>query len=388
MVRIDCLIFGYRRLSIDPAQLSTLTSIFIRASIFSSIADDGTIMVRERDFEKIKALLSGRIDFSCSEPLGLYGKWLKTPHKGALIAGAAISFILAVLLSCVVWDVRVSGNELLSETEIIESLSDCGLGIGDFWIGKNRSKIETEVLSVNEKIAWININRRGTVAYIRVIERAAEQDSQEPEKNGYSNILATVDCVIQEITVKRGTAVVKPGDVVQKGDLLIAGILPGEAGGGFCYAEGNVIGRVADSLSVEIDRKYDKKLYVGRKIHSVSLNFFDFSINLFKIYGNLTKECDIIENKISYTHLDKAELPFFLTVRYIPLFETEAAEYTDEELIKLSTDKLNLLTGERLADCDLLKIKTSGEFTDVGYMIRSDMVFLTQVGEAKAFKTN
>ncbi len=385
MVRIDCLVFGYRRLKIAPEDLSELTSIFIRSSVFSTISDEGTVIVRERDIEKIKALLSGRIDYSYSEPLGLYGGWLRTSHKGALICGFVISLILILLLSSVVWDVRVSGNESLEAGEIVDTLSECGFGIGDFWIVKNRSVIEAEVLSTNKKIAWININRRGTVAYVRIIEKETEHITEEPEKTEYSNILATADCVIEEITVKRGTAVVKPGDVVQKGDLLIAGVLPSEAGGGFCYAEGSVIGRVSDTLTVEMERKYEQKIYVGREIQSIALNFFDFSINIFKKYGNLTNECDIIEIEISYKHLDKYKLPFFLTVSYVPIFESEAAEYTDEEIIKLATDRLNLLTENRLAAADLLRLRTSGEFTDTGYVIRSDTVFLTEVGENSGF---
>lgn len=385
MVRIDCLIFGYRKLSIDPEDLSSLTSIFIRYSIFSSISDDGTVIVRERDVEKIKMLLSGRMDFSCSEPLGLYGNWLRTSHKGAIISGFVISLILTVLLSSVVWDVRVSGNESLDTEEIIQSLSECGFGIGDFWIAKNTSTIETHVLATNKKIAWININRRGTVAYVRVIERETEHWADDTMKMGYSNVIATADCVIEEITVKRGIAVVKPGDVVRKGDLLIAGILSSESGGGFCYAEGSVIGRVSDTLTVEMDRNYEKNIYSGRKIHSIDLNFFNFSVNIFKIYGNLTNECDIIETEIEYTHLDKSRLPFSITIRYIPLFESEAAEYTDEEIVKLATDRLNLLTSERLAKADLLKIRSGGEFTDDGYAIYSEIVFLTEVGENNDF---
>ena len=44
---------------------------------------------------------------------------------------------------------------------------------------------------------------------------------------------------------------VKVGDVVKKGDLLISGVLPLELGGGFCTAQGEVKGRVADRVEVE-----------------------------------------------------------------------------------------------------------------------------------------
>ena len=381
MVRIDCLIFGYRKLKISPSDLSYVTSLFIRRAIFSSISDDGTLVVRERDIAKIQALLSGRMEFSCSEPKGLYGKWLKLKYKETIIIGLLISLVMTLLLSSVVWDVRISGNENIADEEIISELKSCGFGIGDFWISKNRSRIESSFLAENKDIAWININRRGTVAYVRIIEKQSDDENKPLEKIGYSNIIATADCVIEEITVKSGTAVVKPGDVVKKGDLLVAGILPSNAGGGFCYAEAVVIGRCYDTLSVEIERIYQQKLYKGRSIEKIELNFFDFSINIFKKYGNLTNSCDIIEDEIEYTHLDRCKLPFSVSISYIPLFDFLEARYTDEEIVKLATNKLNLLTIQRLESKDLLKIKTYGEFTESGYSICSDIVFLCQVGE-------
>ena len=38
----------------------------------------------------------------------------------------------------------------------------------------------------------------------------------------FSNIVADRDGIIEEITVKKGYATVKPGDVVKKGDILIS----------------------------------------------------------------------------------------------------------------------------------------------------------------------
>ena len=81
MVKIDALIFGYRRLKIDPVDLSVFTSLLIRASIPSVINNDGTLTVRERDFEKTKELMSGRIDFTYSHLSSLPDIKLKHEKK-------------------------------------------------------------------------------------------------------------------------------------------------------------------------------------------------------------------------------------------------------------------------------------------------------------------
>ena len=61
MVRIDCLIFGYRRIRISPEDLSLASSILIRAAVSSRIDHDGTVIIRERDFGKIQGIFKGRI---------------------------------------------------------------------------------------------------------------------------------------------------------------------------------------------------------------------------------------------------------------------------------------------------------------------------------------
>lgn len=382
MVKIDAFIFGYRRLNIDPENLSLLTSILLRASIPSVINNDGTVTVRERDFDKILKLISGRIKFSYSEALGIYGWWRRLEHKAPIVISTVISVCLVIFLSNLVWDIRVEGNEALTDSEVILTLAECGFEIGDMWSGIDRSEIESTFLDKNSAISWININRRGSVAYIKVLEKEInKEEDKEIENSEPSNLVAAADCVIEEITVKRGIAVVKAGDTVRKGDLLVIGALPPESGGGFCNAEATVIGRINDHISVDVARNYEKKTDLNKKLYSCTVNFFKISLNIFKRYGNLTNECVIIENEIKYSLFDRCALPLSVSTSYIMEYASDEVFYTDEELVKIACDRLMALTASRLEGADLLKIKTAGDFTDEGYSISSDIVFLCEVSE-------
>jgi hypothetical protein len=241
--------------------------------------------------------------------------------------------------------------------------------------------VENEFLKLYDDVSWININRRGTVAYVSVIEK--EKENFDISNILYSNIVAAYDCVIDEVTVKSGTAMVKPGDSVKKGDLLILGA---NAKGDFCRAEGQVIGRVSDTLTVNVDRVYEKRYIASNKIHEVNINIFKISINIFKTYGNLTNECDIIEDVKEYSLPNGASLPFSITLRYLPSYECEARSYSDEELVSLAKDRLSLETALMLAESDLVKISTDGEFTDDGYRMWSNIVYLTDVGRENSFE--
>ncbi len=381
MVRIDLFIFGYRRLKIEPEQLSLFCSLLLRASIPSTINNDGSITIRERDFEKIRKIIKGRIDFTYSESLGISGWWRRLEHKAVVVSSFLLSVLIVVFLSGLIWDIRVDGNEKITDTEIILALRDSGFEIGGRWGGVDLSKTETNILDSHPEIAWININRRGSVAYISLIEKEQNNEENINLVNRPSNLISTVDCVIEEITVRQGIAVVKPGDVVKRGDILVVGVLPEEAGGGLCPADASVIGRVKDTVSVQIDREYDKKIEIQRKIYSCSLKIFNFSINIFKRYRNLTNECVIIENEIKCSLFDKVSLPFSIITAHVIEYSYENAAYSDEQLCEIGAQRLSSLTMSRIEVADLLKMRTTGEFTEKGYRIENDITFLTEISE-------
>lgn len=384
MVEIDCWILGYRKIKIPPDKISLVTSLLIRRGIYSRFDSDGNIIIKERDFDKIQGILQGRVEFEYTKVLGLYGSWVKLRHKVAFVCAIAFSVALVFLLSNLVWDVRVEGNFSVPDAKIVYELKQCGLSVGELWGSIDRGEVESLFLKKSEDISWININRRGMVAYITVIEKD-ESETLPHEKQIYSNIVANRDCVIEEITVSSGVAMVRAGDVVKKGDILIAGVYS-LAGGGFCNAEGKVIGRISDTITDEVDRRYENSLITGRRVAQVNINFFKFSLNIFKLYGNLDNEYDIIENEISYSFFGKAKLPFSVTVKYLPEYNLSEGEYTDSQMVALATERLNALTALTLASSDLVRIRTYGRFTEDKYILSSDITFLSDVTEVVEFE--
>lgn len=381
-VRADFLIFGYREIKTEESDAPRAASLLLKNGIRVSVFCDGCILAREKDVVKIQKILSGRIGFSLSEPKGLYGIWRKEGHKAATVI-CLITSIFALLFSQrLVWDIRPSGNEKIASSDIEARLEACGFSVGDLWGEKSLSELETEFLKSYDDISWININRRGTVAYVSIIEKETEKN-EDDSRILYSNIVAAYDCVIDEVTVKSGTAVVKAGDSVKSGDLLILGA---NARGDFCRAEGQIVGRVSDTLTVDVERNYEKRLLSSRKIQEISINIFKISINIFKTYGNLTNECDIIEDVKEYSLPNGASLPFSVTLRYLPSYVCEERVYADDELVAIAKDRLNLDTALMLTKSDLIKISTDGEFTEDGYRIRSDVVYLTDVGQENIFE--
>ncbi len=385
MVKIDFLILGYRQISIPSDKLSDVTSILLRAKIPSKINNNGTISVRERDFLRVSKLLSDKIEYKATEPKGLYGLIKRTEHKKSILFGSFISLLMILVSGSLIWDIRVDGNEQISDVEIIEGLDSCGFSVGEVFGFKSRSETEHKFLEANPEISWININRRGTVAYVTVIENENKNEEKEPSKNGYSNVIATTDAVIEEITVKRGYAMVKPGDTVKCGDILISGVIPTEGGTQYCYAEGSVIGRLKEEISAECDREYLKKTASEEKISSLSVKIFNFQTNILKKYGNQYLECDIIKDVKTFSLLGRCKLPIEILTEKTVVKENGVGIYSDAQLVLVVSEMLSAKTAARLSSSDLLRINTSGEFTDTGYRMRSVIVFTDEIGTDAPF---
>ncbi len=383
MVRVNFLVFGYRRIKVQSEDLKKILALFLHNKISVSAEADGRILISERDFIKFENLLFD-YRYEASEPLGIYGYIKRTKHKKGIIAGVILSVILAAFLGNLVWDIRIEGNSEISEKEIRSTLADCGFDIGVSWFSVNKSRVENKFLALSESLAWININRRGTVAYIEVIEAEENEDEGFVPQSGYANIVASETAVIEEITVKHGVAMVKVGDVVKKGDILIAGILPD----GFCRAEGSVRGRVFDTAEVEISRSYKICKLMDERLSGLTVKIFNFPVNILKKYGNSYHGCDIIEDVKVFTLSNGIKLPFALVKSYARRYEYIDSLYTDKELTDVASAALSEKNRELLSGADLLRIKTSGEFTESGYIMRSELVFITEIGKTLEFKTD
>ncbi|MBE6533050.1 MAG: hypothetical protein E7676_06090 [Ruminococcaceae bacterium] len=387
MVRIDAIIFGYRKISVSPDMISVVSSRFIRAGIISSIDGDGKIIVRERDIKKAREILSG-ISFEESKMLGLLGAIKRLKHKKAILISSLIGAIIVFLASSLVWDIRIDGNDSLTDAQITEALSESNFSVGDVWLLCDRSRIESDFLRNLSEISWININKRGTVAYVSVMEKNSQNDTENEHPEGYANLVASCDCIIEEITVISGTPQVKAGDVVKKGDVLILGLKPIESGGGLCYAEGRVIGRMSEEVSVEVEREHEVRRVERKKLSEININFFNFSINIFKLYGNSVNGCDIIKNIKVFSLFGEKRLPFSISTSYVLEYDSTPESYDDTQIVKIASERLSVKMLSLLSDADLVKIKTDGRYTDKGYQMRSQILLTREVAEASPIVLN
>ena len=387
MARLDEYVFGYRRGKVENKDICKLANVLLRSEICSTVTHDGGFVLREKDRSKFVFSAKPKMRFHLSEPLGVYGFLYAIRRRYGVLAALILLFCISFFTSNLVWDVRISGNEKIPDYVIEEVLSANGFGVGTSWRSINKNAVEAEILTQRPDIAWISVNRRGTVAYVEIIE-SENVANEEPVAPKYSNIVAERDGVIEEITVKSGIPVVKVGDVVRAGDILISGVIENEKGARLCRAEGLIRAQCVAGITAKAGPEMAEKHPTKYKLAHVRVVLFNFSINIFKNYGNRENSCDIIKEIRSFALFDKYRLPIRLEIARSVEYEETVLTRSESEMIEAAKHELDGKIYSMFKDADVIGLGTSGEFKDGVFYLRSRVVYSTDIGKESAIEIN
>ena len=374
VLSFSMLLFGYRRLYLRDS--ATIVSWLLRRSVPVSVGPDGSVYVRQRDFSKYSSVLTAHAEL-VSPPVGVSAYLCRFIAHPGLLLGIALSLALCILSSSFVWQVRIVDGDGIDTEGLLSDLEAAGLSVGERWSDIDRAGIEARLLAISDDVGWITFERRGLVAEIKARPKVSVPEDAEPL---YSNIVADRDCIIEQISVRRGVACVSVGQTVSKGQILISGVMEVNGTTVLCNAEGVVTGRVVDDMTEEVLRREQT---VSRELLGTvakDIKFFNFRINIFKKSRNSHDGCDIIEENTTVALFGRYPLPIRIT-RYIAYCDRiDTVEHTDTELVRIAADRLTARRAELLREADTLQISSRGELTADGYRLTSQIVYITSVG--------
>ena len=133
-----------------------------------------------------------------------------------------------LVMSRFVWRVEVQGTERLEPEVITAALAEYGVRSGALASGIDAKTVERQMQIRFEEIAWITVNVEGS-RVTAIIEEAVPPPAVV-EDGIPTNLIAAETGFITKVEVQNGNPVVKPGDSVQAGDLLVSGIMDNKVG--------------------------------------------------------------------------------------------------------------------------------------------------------------
>ena len=378
-------ILGYLRIEVEGYFIEKLINLSSNKSIllWNSKREKSTLLytnISIKDYRKIvKIAKKTKCRVKIKEKKGLPFIFNKYRKRKIFFLSLCLIVVGIVILSNFIWNIELTGNTNISKEELIAVLEQEGLKVGTAKNKINTKEIVSKVRLDRNDLAWIGIELKGTNALVKVVEADKKPDIIKEEE--YCNIVATKPGVIVKTNAINGTSLVKQGDTVNKGTILIAGWLEGKyTGTRYVHANGEIIAKVwyEEKQKVELNQVISKENGNSENKYSVKIN--NFQINFYKTLSKFEKYDTIGETKKIKMFSD-FYLPIEITKITNKELIVEELTYSKEEAKQIAVEKAKKLLDEKVEDKEKL-VNTYINYNETEEYIEAQVIYevLEEIG--------
>jgi len=304
--------------------------------------------VRSSAFNALKAIAEeNNFELNIVEKRGLPFFKGRLKRRVGFISGAVLFILALYLMSSFIWFIEVSGNNNISTEEIMKACRENGVFRGSLKSSFVRNEVEEEILRRIPQLSYVEINIKGVRAEIKVVEKVLPQE----EITGPCHIVAAKDGIVEDILVLEGQAVTRVGATVNKGDVLISGIIVPQVDNQFfnnsemnnqnllpvaVRARGTIKARVSYEGYGECELYTEKTSFTGAKVWQIAL---EYPHNKLVIIGSKSNPYQnaLEETNKKILHTPWGDWAIVKTVYQEQLIEP--IRYSEKEAIEIATQK-------------------------------------------------
>ncbi len=333
-------------------------------------------VIRRRDKRRVEDLLGASgCDYSLSER-GLPTAAAALMKSPGLIVGAVLAIILTVICGSFVWEVRVFGNVDLPESVISAAAEKAGVFRGMKKSGVDERTAANVIINECPDVGFAAVNIRGGVAFVEVRERESHEIF---DFKCSSDLVASCAGVITDIRIKCGDALVRVGDTVGEGDLLVTGTRVYDSGLTYMMRSvGEIYASVNNAFTVSVPLVDEETVLTGRETVRKSINFLSKRLNISINSSQTPDNCDIISEERNIT-LFGMKLPVYIsTVRYRET-ETVRRERTAEEARNIACAEYEEILESIAAGGKLIAADAAAEERDGAFVIDFRVEYITDI---------
>lgn len=303
-----------------------------------------TFKINSKDFKNIKPFVNkSKCKMKIVSKKGIYFEIFRYRKRRAVIYLTIAFFLTYMVFSNFIWHVKISGNDRIKATDVLELLNECKVRVGTYKGKISKGKVSDYIRANLYDAAWIGVEIKGTTIEIKVEEKII---STEEDKSVMGDIVAKKDAVITKIVADNGTAKYITGSYVEKGSVLIEGTIYSEyIGETKVHASGIVRGEVEYKFEKEFALKNTIKEKTGKSRLGVGVGINNKEFIL---------KC--LPKKYKYDITSKVRMFRFLGVNISLIFNTYE-EYILKDIV--NTKESLIIQGEQQSNLFLNQILTN-----------------------------
>lgn len=367
-----------------PERLLNLTlKNGIRLWGMHSDSDSLSAYVSARDYTLLRPLAKRcGVTLRCTKKGGLPFALLQYKPRSGLVVGAILYIVISLFLSSFVWNIKINNADNINEYELRNELKSLGLYEGAKISNINVNDIENKTVIDMGDIAWISINITGTLVNVEISPRI---DKKENIKTEPSNIIAKCDGVIKQIEAGDGQAVVKQGEAVLKGQMLVNGILEYEIGGfSLKHSDAKIYAETKRTLSVTVPLKEETitksdNCCVKQKMNALWLSF-PISISGTPRGGYSTR---ITRENV---YLFGSKIPIEITTEKCNLYNKNIKKHTESEARKIAENRIAVIEAFSLGDVKSYTKKYTQKIIDGKLILTGTYTCIEDIAEQQKIK--
>ena len=306
-------------LKITGKRIDTFIMLLVRFNIcfrkIKSSKDYIIIEVLEEDYEKLKKInTTYEIEILKRKGLIYFTHFIKI--RKLFIVSILLGFIFLTFLTNIIFDVKVVLDDEELREIILTDLKEFGISKYKFKVSyKEKEKIESKILDKEkELLEWLEIEEKGVNYEVNVIKRVKNKEVKETEPR---NIVASKNGMITRIVAETGEVVTKKNNYVNKGDILISGLIKNNDNiVSKVSAKGKVYAEVWYKVSLNLPLTYNEEKRTGNNKNVLEINFLNNDIELtsldpyknYKSKKNIIWKYNLLHISLSFTKKSEVEL--------------------------------------------------------------------------------
>ncbi|SFA75732.1 sporulation protein YqfD [Clostridium frigidicarnis] len=265
------------------------------------------IEVDSQDYSKVRELVkenNGKLKIIKTK--GLLSYFIKVKSHGFLYVGILVFFMLIYGYSCYIWDISINTDKYLSPFEVRKYLLEEGIKPGTRKNSINVYDTEKRLMEKDSRIMWARARFEGSRFKVDIEER--QNPPKIVEQDNKDDIVAKMDAEIIRVYTTKGTSLVKKGDMVKAGDVLIKGVQGKEESLYETPAEGDVIAKTFYEDKEQVPIKGVRREQTGNMHKSIYIEIMGKKLYLKKCEDKFEKYDKIEESGLIFKKTDYYEV--------------------------------------------------------------------------------
>lgn len=284
-----------------------------------------------KDFPACRPMVKkAKVRLAIKKKFGLPFFLQKNRRRKLWAAGFLSFFLFLYVLSLFVWDIEYQGNVKYTDDVLGHFLETLDIRCGIRKSGISCEDLESAIRNEFNGITWVSARLSGTRLYVHVKENDVPLTIPVKDETP-RDLVASYGGVITSMVVRSGKAVVKPGDTVEPGQLLVSGRIPITDDGGteiaarYVRSDADIIARVSRTEEKRIPMWHKRTEKTGRKRPGLFLNAFGRTFVW--MFPNVWKtEWETVMEE----HTLRVAKDFYLPVRYGWITSKEISSYDEK----------------------------------------------------------